>query len=251
MEPEEFVTEVLSSMGFGVEPIETVEDKTPDFLVRGIDSFYLIELKTKYSDPVILEEREKVLEKGEVFQEETPIARKNRISGVISSAVKQLNSYDSVEHVFKLVFLLANGHHPDVQMSIFESCLYGAKDTVDFVGEGGMLPAYFADNSDFYNLRESLDGAIVSTKHQAKFCLNPHSPHYKELRNSELRRAFKKGVCDPYQQEEDGIAFIVDGDVNRRNESEALEYLKYKYMREKLIFIQMKHYSGTVSVPHE
>ncbi|MBT2972172.1 MAG: hypothetical protein KME56_19485 [Candidatus Thiodiazotropha sp. (ex Ctena orbiculata)] len=226
MEPEEFVTEVLSSMGFGIEPIETGEDKTPDFLVRGDDSLYLIEVKTKNSDPAILEEREKVLKKGEVFQEDTPVARRNRISGVISSAVKQLNSYDSVEHNFKLVFLLANGHHPDVQMSVFESCLYGVKDAVDFVGEGGVLPAYFADNSDFYNLQESLDGAIVSTERLAKFCLNPHSPRYEELRNSELRRAFKKGVCDPIQQEEAGIAFVVDGDVNRRDENEVLEYLK-------------------------
>ena len=74
MEPEEFVIEVLNSMGFEVEQIEAGQDKTPDFLVRSNNESYLIELKTKYSDPAVLEERERVLEKGEVFQEETPVA---------------------------------------------------------------------------------------------------------------------------------------------------------------------------------
>ena len=136
-------------------------------------------------------------------------------------------------------------------MSIFENCLYGAKDAVDFIGEGGVLPAYFADNSDFYNLRDSLDGAIVSTMNAAKLCLNPHSPRYEELRNSELRHSFEQGVCDPIQQEREGLAFIVDGEVDRNTENEVLEFLKHKYGREKLMFIHMKHYSGTVSVPHE
>ncbi|MEW8201963.1 MAG: hypothetical protein AB2697_23090 [Candidatus Thiodiazotropha endolucinida] len=251
MEPEEFVIEVLKSMGFEVEQIETGEGKTPDFLVRDSNSSYLVELKTKYSDPSVLEEREEVLSKGEVFQEETPVARRNRISGVITSAVKQLDSYESESHDFQLIFLLASGHHPDVQMSIFENCLYGAKNAVDFDGEGGVLPAYFADNSDFYNLRHSLDGTIISTEHQAKFCLNPYSPRYEALSNSELRHSFEKGVCDPLEQEREGIAFIVDGDVDRTNENDVLEFLKQKYERNKLMFIHLKHYSGTVSVQHE
>ncbi|WP_217987702.1 hypothetical protein [Halomonas salipaludis] len=251
MEPEEFVIVVLRSLGIEVEQIETGEGKTPDFLAHAGDSAYLIELKTKYSDPAILEERESVLARGEVFKEETPVARRNRVSGVIASAAKQLNSYASVNHDFQLVFLLASGHHPDVQMSIFENCLYGTKDTVDFIGEGGVLPAYFADNSDFFNLQESLDGAIVSTSHEAKLCLNPYSPRYEALSDSELTRLFKEGVCDPLQKEREGMAFVVDGDVNRRNENEVLEFLKQKYGREKLMFIQMNHYSGTISLPHE
>lgn len=251
MEPEEFVVEFLKSLGFGVTQIERGEDKTPDFLVHRNSASYLIELKTKYSDPAILEEREEVLARGEIFQEETPLARRNRISGVIVSAVKQLNSYVSIEHDFQLIYLLANGHHPDIQMSIFENCLYGTKDAVDLDSEGGLLPAYFAENSDFYNLRESLDGAIISTASEAKLCLNPYSPRYENFSNSELRNSFENGVCDPLKQERDGMAFIVDGDVDRRNENDVLEFLKQKYDRDKLMFMNMKHYSGTISVHHE
>jgi len=80
---------------------------------------------------------------------------------------------------FKIVWLHAKGHHPDFQMYDFESTFYGHEVIVDWGKEDGFSGFCYHDgHSDFYNHRNVLDGAVVSTLNEMKLCLNVCSPRY-------------------------------------------------------------------------
>ena len=52
-------------------------------------------------------------------------------------------------------------------------------------------------------------------------------------------------------EEESGIAFIVDGPVDRRDTNAVLGFLKEKYNTEKLMVMPMNHFEAHVAVPHD
>ena len=207
MNPEDFLKKVLESIEFKVQKIQTKNTRTPDFLVTDNDGEkYLIELKTKYDDPVYLEERNEVLNRGEIFEDHTPIKRGNRISGIIKDAAKQLSEFKDEKVDYRIVCLFAQGLHQDVQMELFESSLYGIRQIVDFENKDGTRLCYFFDNSDFFNNKEVIDAALLTTNQQAKLCVNPLSSSYPQITESLLYKLLGKGVCDPIVEEKKELA---------------------------------------------
>lgn len=121
---------------------------------------------------------------------------------------------------------------------------------VDWGKENGFSGfCYHYGHSDFYNHKNVLDGAVVSTSEGMKFCLNVCSPKYRFLKESGFRKAFGEGVLDPIDLERSGDALIVDSDVNRNDEIAVMEYVIEKYNLKRAIKMPMKQISATVVLP--
>lgn len=251
MNPEDFIQAVFKTLGYTAQKIqESSKDKSPDFIVSGDGFTYLIELKTKLADPEKILRRDETLQKGGIASESESTGRRNRLSGVLRTASKQLSEYKGQPVRFRLVWMLAQGHHPDVQMLQFEATLYGKMDIID-MAQSGFLPCYYFTHSDFYTFRDSIDGAIISTGSEAKFCLNTYSENYQLLKDSPLFNKFRPGVLDPLELEKEGFAFIADCEIERSNENAMIGYLCAKYKKDRLMPIQMGYHSASVRVRKE
>ena len=248
MNQETFVIQVLEHWGLSVTKIPKGQEKTPDFLAVADKSTYLIELKTKSPNPEVLSKKEIALNADEFFEEHTPMASRNRFSGVIRSATDQLENYDA-DNAIKLVWVHCVGHSAKLRMGRFEKTLYGSASLADLSENGTLRDCYFFTNSDFYRYKCVLDGAILSTPKECKICLNPLSENYKKFQNSFLCTSLSEGICDPYAREKEGVAYIVDGDIDRTDTDSVLTFLRKKYGNEKLMEMPMTYMSMTSSVP--
>ena len=244
-----------SVVGMRVEKIPESDAKTPDFFVSDSRHSYLLEVKDKFPNAQELIRRKETLERGEVYDGQERLSHNRNISNVISDAVKQLSNYNEKSADFKLVWLHARGLYPDVQMQQLEATLYGAVDITDrdTWTEGGatVKPCYFFYFNDFYQFRDTVDGAVVADDHRAKFCLNPYSLRFMELKQSTFCQAFAGGICDPLEQEAAGRAYIADWDGSRRDKKVTLRLLQEKYNRPNLLDFEFTHLSGEMLVQRE
>ncbi len=251
MGDENYIDQILQSFGFVVEKIAEGKDRSPDFLVQGENENYLIELKSKFDDPIETEKRREVLGTGEIAEKHDTTGRKNTISKIIRDSVKQLSS---IEHVvdYKLVWLHAVDRHQDMKLEQFKSTLYGSVDIFDLDEfSGNLIPCYYFGFNEFFPASDTLDGAVVSTLEKATLCLNTFSPNYNKLKDSELALQFGKGVLDPLTQELKGDAFVIDNNIDRRDQRALIRYLNKKYKRNKLQPMVMGFHSASVLVPSD
>ena len=129
--------------------------------------------------------------------------------------------------------------------------MYGTVDLIDKAEIGASVPArpcYFFTFSEFYTLKEVVDGAFVATDDKCLLCLNSYSPRFERLKNSKLYQVLP-GICDPIDLEQKGEAYIANCDMSRKNLAAVFDYVKRKYNRPGLIEFQPTHYSGEISVP--
>lgn len=227
---EEFVLTILEGWGFVAEKID--EDnfkKTPDFLLYDGEFLHFIELKTR-DDAPDSDQKIETLELGEIFHESTPIVRSNVISGIVKKASKQLAATQDIEVDFKLVWFAAVGMQQEAKMELILSSLFGTVGLVDYdEPEVYRRLCYFFGDSDFFNHRDTLDGAIISWEDKAKFCVNTHSPNYERFKKSNLYSFFGDKACDPLELEKRKAAYYADTHLPRTEPNSVLEYVKTKY----------------------
>ena len=80
MSTEDFVARGLRSLGLDVQPIPVGATKTPDFRVSDGTQTYLLEVKDKFPDSDSIRRREKALDLGGIWEEETELAYQNALS---------------------------------------------------------------------------------------------------------------------------------------------------------------------------
>lgn len=248
MNHESVIFQFFQAHGFSAEKIEEYDQEKPDFFVYDNDHTYIVELKTKSESDEKAEERKAVLLSGKIYGETEPIDSINRLSGIIRKAQSQLINHMPEEKVFRLAWFLCSGHGSEAKTDQFQATLYGSTSIVD-LDVSGMRPCYFFRNSDFYRFRASLDGAIVSTESNAKFLLNPLSLKFDELKISKLVGIFGESVVNPIQEEEEGLAYLAEGEIDRTDKQKVIAYLKNKYGLEKIMDMTLKHMSGTILMP--
>ncbi|SOB77397.1 hypothetical protein SAMN04488490_3203 [Marinobacter sp. LV10R510-11A] len=251
MDIEQAIGEQLKQWGFSVEKIPeslVSGQKRPDYKAWTDTETYLIEVKSREDDPEEMQERENVLNQGDVYSEHKPLIRKNRVSGIIRSAYDQLKDYGESEW-FKVAWLCATGSAQEAKFEQFKATLYGTTQIFDLDGDGYHRVCYFFRNSEFFRYRNVLDAALISTHTGGTLCLNPHSPKFEEIRSSALGGKLGSAVIDPVASESVGDAYIVDSGVDRNDENAVLEYLRGKYDRPKLNKIDLGWHSGTVQEP--
>ena len=127
-----------------------------------------------------------------------------------------LGSFNGESVDFRLLWLHARHRHEDVQLHQFQATLYGAVDLIDWdegTGSATARRCFGLTSSEFFRLKDVLDGAFISTDQRRLLCLNHLSPRFAELRRSILCQTFP-GICDPIEQEQAGTAYIADCGLN-------------------------------------
>jgi len=244
MDFEPNVKKYFEKLGFTTEKILESDEKTPDFFVYDEDISFLVELKTKFPSDTQIGERRRLLERGLFHNFNEKVIRKNKISGIVRQASKQLRNYGKND-IFRLVFLHSVGHLEETRYHQFKAALYGSTTILD---RESMLsrPCLFFYDSDFYRHRAVLDAGIIFAGNMQSLLLNPYSSKYNEVEQSSLVKKFVGNIINPVELEQQGKIYLVDGEVDRGDEDLVLNFLRHKYNSQNLIKVDMSYLSGTV-----
>ena len=164
MSTEDFVARKLRSLGFEVQRIQVGTTKTPDLLLSDGTCKYLIEVKDKFPDPQRERRRADVLNRGEIWDEEKPLAYRNAISYVIRHAAAQLSTFGAEPVDFRLVWLHARDRHPDTQLIQFQATLFGSVDLIDLAEISDSVlahPCFYFDFAEFFRFSDVLDLSLI------------------------------------------------------------------------------------------
>lgn len=247
---EEAIGKQLENWGFSVIKIPESHiqgDNRPDYEVVCDQEHYLIEVKSREDDGNEINEKEETLNKGEIYDQHRALTRKNTDSGIIRNACDQLRKYGNEEHV-RLIWLCVVDDAQEAKFEQFKSTLYGKSQVFDLDRDSQHRPCYFYGRSDFYRRKDILDGVIVSTPREAELCLNPFSVKYTKLQRSQFAVIFKNSICDPIKEESEGLAYVVDSNVDRRDEEAVMAYLSKKYQAPKLQKVDLGWHSASMLI---
>jgi hypothetical protein len=248
---------LLEHWGISVEDIPTSDreqKKEADFLASFGKVRVLIEEKTKEDDLNYLSTRAKELEQGGIHEETISLIRNETFSGIIRDAAKQLRSSTDKPHDFRLMWFTATGVNAQAKYEQFMATLYGRTNIVELNADGYRRCYYFR-NSDFYRRAAVVDGAVAAyvdgRSITTKLCLNSLSPRYAALRQSSVVSPFGTAVEDPADLEARGTAFVLDCDLNRKDEGPLLAYLETKYKTGPLMTLDLGYTSASMLLPKE
>jgi hypothetical protein len=240
---------VLESLGFEVEDIPTSTEEESDFLASIGGCRLLIEEKTKVDDPDFLSKRSASLSEGRVFGNHVPVTPDNRISGILRKAAGQLISSSDVPHDFRLVWFTGAGVDAEAKYEQFIATLYGTTNIIE-KGSSAFRRCYFFRNSEFFRHSAVIDGAVSASTSgrsvHAKLCLNLLSKNFQALRSSAAAAAFGNAVLDPQREEEEGVAFVLAADLDRRDVRALLGHLQSKYKTDALMPFDLGYTSATI-----
>ncbi len=248
---EQLVAEYLGDLGFSVTKLEEGAKQIADFRVKGRRDTYLVEIKSKQSNPMKLARFLSSLQEKGIAEESEPMRRGGRIPEVVRSGAHQLRATHTKGGPYRLLWLVAMGHHPNVQVSQFRSSLYGIVNIVDFDDPSALASrdCFYFEESDFYRYRHVLDGAIIGTLEKCQLCLNNHAKHSDQLRRSELAIAFGEAVVDPEVLAQSNRIWLADTGEARGNPAAVLKYVQAKYGRRRLsVMWQSEMFSVTAEV---
>jgi hypothetical protein len=221
--------------------------KTPDLLVEKDEVVFVIEIKEKDDDSARIVRENEGLAKGLIVSRSESINRTNSVSGIVSNAVEQLAKYQAPPKSLKLVWLHASGCDPELKMMQFHGSIYGIVDIID-MDSGKSRKCYYFGFNDFFRYSEILDGAILTAGSSLQVCVNDLSPRASELRKSPLVTMFSRGVLDPAELEKQGVAYIADCDLDRRDTTQLLTYLQNKYQKRWLMDLNFTQHTAALAV---
>lgn len=252
MDTEQYVKEVLEShFKLKVEKIPEGDKRTPDFSAYNDKENYLIEVKEKGANPDHDNERELAFENNTIFQLVESLDSKSVLQNVVRDAKKQIDSYADDQDVFRVAWVHCTGTGFAAMPDKIITGLYGSKIVVTSAHDQAMTCYYFGF-SQFYKYKDNLDAVMVSNqRNEFILCLNNFSPRYERIKESQLVLSMPKGVRDPYADNANGKAMIVDGEVDRRNSKEVLNFLKERYNLESVNILNMTHFEVHSSIPYK
>lgn len=252
MDTENIVKRTLEKhFKFQVEKIPESDMRTPDFRVFDGTNEYLIEVKEKGTNPELAEAREEAFSRGETFEITEALVTKSVLQNVVRDGRRQIKAHVTDDSTFRIVWVHCTGLAYDATQEQIIAGLYGSETVVDFSSaEAFSRTCYYFGFSQFFKYRESIDAVMVTgRKGEAILCLNNHSPRYDSLKASVLVQSMPLGVRDPIHEENQGIAFLVDDEVDRNQPNEVLSYLQEKYKTDKLNVMKMRHMEVHMAVP--
>ena len=251
--PEVFVQSLLEDMGFSVDKLPESEVMTPDFYASKGADHYLIEVKSISPSGELIEKRDRQLESGKVYEESHTLKRQSSITKIVSGAKNQLAAGTPDPNCCRLLCFVGLGHNATAKLDQTEATLFGTWTVTDWTTEDGpSMQCYYFGFSDFYRYCEYIDGALLldPARDRGRLAVNHHSPRYDIMKDSAMVVAFGDGVLDPLRMEANGTAWVVDSDVDRRDEVAVLEYVKKKYsLGTRVTVMAMDHFSAGVLVP--
>ena len=246
------IIEFFNRFDIRAEKIPESDEKTPDFFIEHKGDRILIELKSRFDSDELTEKRENDFKKGQIHEFNTMISRDNQTSNRVKDAYKQLKTqkkeYDAD---YCYIFLLASGFHPHTQFSKFEMNLYGIKEIMSVGDEiyKGHKKCFYYTHSDINRIRNIIDGAFIMMKDQFyRLCINNLSVNHHDSKESDFVKRFYPHVQDPLDQEGNGEAYIVEGDIDRSDEESVKSYISKRYGLKKFNAFDWPEFNATTQI---
>ena len=241
----------FESLGYVVTRIpESSDGQQADYSIEnGIDQF-IAEVKSRGQDV----EFERSMEQFGHAESQQTTGRSNPISKQISVATRQIAATaDQEPSSLRVIVFVAAGDDPDMQVEQFQATLYGRVYLLR-EGDAGVVavPCFYFTFSDFFRFND-VDAAVVITPAGARLYINSFAGRRDRLRQSKLHKVLSAAgaVTDPEAQEQRGDAFLADTDIDRRDETAILDYVRRKYGRPELLTFRPKKFRAAVTVRHQ
>jgi hypothetical protein len=225
--------QVLEQRGFEVEMIQETHESRPDLIATDGSSQFLIEVKERFGEDYQMA--------GESYVRLDKIARKNRLSGIVQNAVKQLATRRT-DQTFNLLWLVADPLDRKLHYEQLRATVFGIRIVIGKLGGQGIAKeCYYATHSDFFRWREILDG--VALGNYGGMFINDHSPQYYALRTTRLLELFRPAVWDPLELESQGDALRLDSNVDRSDEDSVKKAIHKQYGIDVISFESLTRFS--------
>lgn len=246
---------LLEHWGVTVEdiPVSPEQGKQEaDFLATFSGVKVLIEEKLKLDDPAYLARRAETLDAGGIDMATLPLRRDETLSNLVRNASHQLrSSAQDRDHSFRLMWFTATGYQAEAKFEQLIATLYGTTQITE-LNSSVYRRCYHFRHADFFRRADVIDGAVVShfdgKTITAKLCLNELSPRFEALLASPVLRPFGTAVENPIANEADGTAFILDADLDRKQQQPLLTYLQRKYGTGPLMPFDLGYTSAAILV---
>jgi hypothetical protein len=227
---EDFIASTIQAWGFDCSKIEEAADKRADFLVSDGKQSYFIELKTKFESPERSTLRSGHFNSGQVFADALGLAPTAAYRSILAKATEQLASMAAHDTTtLRIPWLHCVGLQASVDAERFKNLLFGSVFISDWGNGGDAKTCYFFRHSIFYKYHHIIDAAIVSTEHDLWLCINPLSQRHKQVDKCRLAVVLADGKINPFELELDDLAWVVDANVDRRDERAVLKSVVNKY----------------------
>jgi hypothetical protein len=227
---------------------ETCDGQRSDYAIEDGIERYMVEVKSRGPDRDFARQ----LERRAIAESQHLIGRPNPISGQVKDASDQLAATEPDDpSVLRLIVFVAAGDDPDLQVEQFKSTLYGIVDLLrQEASKVISIPCFYFTFTDFFRFRH-VDGALVLLPMGAHLYDNGFSCQSGRLRASKLYQQLSPSgaVTDPIMLEREAKAVVADTDLDRRDESSVLSYIRNKYGRPELQVFRPKK-SGLLLKPH-
>jgi hypothetical protein len=112
-------------------------------------------------------------------------------------------------------------------------------------GQKSVLPCVYAGYADFFRCTE-IDGAIIEVEGTLTLLPNQFSPRTVAFSRSPIAQVIAPAILDIQQGDREGLFYVVDSDVNRKNEGNVLAFLRKKYPTDE--FLKFGPYSAGTTV---
>ena len=246
---EKYVETFFEAAKLKAKKIPESNEKTPDFLISD-EVNILVELKEKRDDEKDLSKRQCSFDEDEIFEHVQGLGYRNRLSGIIGGASKQLKSQKiNTDSTFCFIFVVMNGISPNAQISQFSSTLYGKKNVLNATSSSGpYTECYYFTHSEFYKHADIIDGAFLVKSGHLELLINDKSPRYKDVINSKFVSRFQGYITDPIELEASGKIFYNDSTISRKDEEAVKSYIFDKYRIQRGFAFDFPHYNFQASI---
>lgn len=226
----EDVKMVLERLGYQVDVVLTVNDeKRPDLLAIHGHTRMFVEVKARVQDLTLRAAMEAV-PPGATESILTPLEKHNALSAEIKDTNEQLGALALHDDHRLLWFRAHNDLFVHGACDQVVSTLLGIR-VVDAERDGSRRPfrCAYAGFADLYRFRE-IDGAMIEEGDALTLVLNQFSDRHVAFSASRICRVLQSGaVVDVGQADRDGACYVVDGDVDRKDDDAVLEFLRAKH----------------------
>ena len=213
-----------NELEFSVKDIPETDAKRADLDVNDGDQQYLVEVKEKLDTGSQLTTLNLSHEGHDRKITREPHAPSNRLSGIMRSGRKQLESTPAANDTIRLILLYFTGPNADMLARRTLYTFYGVQDVIPDDGGGGLNCVYFHNSFGFSS--PTVDGIIIIENDGLNLCLNEFGHNYGRLQNSQMAEKLKLGIYDPANFESDGGKLVLRSTVNRKHETDVLNALE-------------------------
>jgi hypothetical protein len=237
---QELVKQRLEALGFEVAVVPEVPgEKRPDLRVLKDGTTMFVEVKTRLVDSVLRGMMESV-RIGATESLLVPLDKRNSLSTIVEKANIQLGAAAD-QHEFRLLwFRAANDVFVQNPREQIGATLLGIR-MVLAVRNGQERPEHciYAAHADFFRYRE-IDGAMIEDEDGAiTLILNQFSPRHEAFACSPICEAIAPAVMDVQRSERENRCYVIDSNVNRKDDDALLGFLRTKYPTDEFLhFLQ-------------